>query len=186
MAADAPPRVRRTIHDYWGLFLAQGILLVIGGAAAIVLPQIATVAFSIFLGWLLIIVGAVRFISMLSSPRAPAYWGSLLFDALMIILGAILVFRPFAGVISLTIALLVYFILHCFSSIYLALTVRTHTNRWVWLLLSGLLDLALAALIIWGWPGTAVWILGLFVGINMLFSGFALIFASLGQKAAEA
>jgi uncharacterized membrane protein HdeD (DUF308 family) len=182
MTTHVQPRLRQTLHDNWGVFLVQGILLVIGGAAAILLPQVATVAFSIFLGWLLLIVGAVHFVSLLTSRQMPGFWGSLLLSALMVILGGLLIFRPLQGVISLTIALVAYFIIHGFATLYLAFSLRMDTSRWVWLLLGVVLDFLLAGLVIAGWPNTAGWILGLYVGINMLFAGFALIFAALGAR----
>ena len=77
-----------------------------------------------------------------------------------------------------------YFIVHGIVTWILAFSIKGETGRWVLLLLSGLIDFLLAGLVIAKWPSTALWVLGLFVGVNMLLTGFALIFAALGARSA--
>jgi uncharacterized membrane protein HdeD (DUF308 family) len=77
-----------------------------------------------------------------------------------------------------------YFIVHGIATFIFAFSVKGETGRWVLLLISGLIDFLLAGLVIAGWPSTALWVLGLFVGINMLLTGFAFIFAALGARSA--
>lgn len=178
--------LRQAFREHSGLFLAQGIVLVIAGGIAVLLPQVATLAVSIFLGWLLLIVGVVEFILTLRHREVPGFWGLLLLSALVAILGALLVFRPLAGVITLTIALVAYFIAHGVASLYLTFKLPMSTGRQTWMVLGAVLDFALAGLIIAGWPSTATWILGLYVGIQMLFAGFAMIFAALEARSSDA
>jgi uncharacterized membrane protein HdeD (DUF308 family) len=176
--------VRRSLKEHWQLFLIQGILLVILGALAIAVPVIASVAVAAFVGWLLFFAGLFRAISLYRAPHAPGYWTSLLFSILTAILGLIIALFPLQGAITLTMVLTAYFIVHGISSFAFAFSIKGDTGRWVLLLLGGIIDLALAALVIAGWPNTSVFILGLYVGINLLFTGFALIFASLDARAA--
>jgi uncharacterized membrane protein HdeD (DUF308 family) len=77
-----------------------------------------------------------------------------------------------------------YFIVHGIASFIFAFSIKEHTGRWVLMLLGGIIDLVLAALVIAGLPNTGTFILGLYVGINMLFTGFGLIFAALGAREA--
>jgi uncharacterized membrane protein HdeD (DUF308 family) len=102
----------------------------------------------------------------------------------MAILGLIIALFPLQGAMTLTMVLTAYFIVHGISSFALAFAIKGHTGRWVLLLIGGIIDLALAALVIAGWPNTSVFILGLYVGINLLFTGFALISAALGAREA--
>lgn len=177
---------RRTVKDHWRLFLLQGVVLVLAGLAAIVVPQIASIAAAIFIGWLLIISGAVRLVALYGARRAAGFWGQLIVAALMVVLGALLLVRPIAAAVTLTLVLTIYFIAHGIASFVFAYAIRADTDRWPWLLLSGLVDLALAGIIIAGWPGTATWVLGLLAGVDLLITGVVLVYAALGARRAEA
>lgn len=176
--------VRRGLKDHWQLFVVQGIILAILGALAIAWPVIASVASAAFVGWFLVIAGVFRAVSLVRSPHAPGYVSSLLLAILTAILGLVLALFPLQGAVTLTMVLTAYFIVHGVASIVFAFSIKGDTGRWVLLVFSGLIDLALAALVIAAWPSTAFWILGLYVGINFLFTGFGLIFAALGARAA--
>ncbi len=176
--------VRRGLKEHWQTVLIQGIVLVILGALAIAVPVMASVAVAAFVGWLLFFAGAFRAISLFRAPHAPGFWSTLLLSILMAILGLIIALFPLQGAMTLTMVLTAYFIVHGISSFALAFAIKGHTGRWVLLLAGGIIDLALAALVIAGWPSTSVFILGLYVGINLLFTGFALISAALGAREA--
>jgi uncharacterized membrane protein HdeD (DUF308 family) len=174
--------LRRNLKDHWQMFAIQGVLLVILGALAIAVPVVASVAIAAFVGWLLFFAGLFRAVSLVRSTHAPGYWSSLLLAILTAILGLVIALFPLQGAITLTMLLTAYFIVHGIASIAFAFSIKDHTGRWVLLLLSGIVDLALAALVIAGWPSTSAFILGLYIGINMLFTGFGLIFAALGAR----
>jgi len=176
--------MRRSLKEHWQMFAVQGVLLVILGALAIAVPQVASVAIAAFVGWLLFFAGVFRAVSLVRSPHAPGYWSSLLLSILTAILGLIIALFPLQGAITLTMLLTAYFVVHGIASFYLAFSLKDHTGRWVMIFLGGIIDLVLAGLVIAGWPSTAAWILGLYVGINLLFTGFALIFAALGAREA--
>ncbi|MFZ1108020.1 MAG: DUF308 domain-containing protein [Rhodomicrobium sp.] len=176
--------VRRSLKDHWGLFTAQGVLLVLLGALAIGVPALASVAFSAFIGWLLFFAGGMRAVSLIRAPHAPGYRSSLLIAILTAILGIVLALFPIEGAVTLTMLLTVYFIVHGAGSFAFAFSIKDDTGRWVLLIFSGLIDLVLAGLVIAGWPSTGIWALGLYVGINMMLTGFALIFAALGARSA--
>lgn len=176
--------IRRTLKEHWQLFVVQGVILVILGALAVAVPQIASVAVAAFIGWLLFFAGGLRALSLIRSPHAPGYWSSLLLAILTAILGLVLALFPIQGAVTLTILLVAYFIVHGIASFIFAFSVKQDTSRWVLIVLSGIIDLILAGLVIAGWPSTAIWVLGLYVGINMLFTGFAFIFAALGARSA--
>lgn len=169
-------RVRSALADSWGFLLAEGIILVLLGAAAIIIPPIATLAIELLVGWLFLISGIVGLVTTFMMRQAPGFWWSLFSAVLAVAAGVVLLVWPLSGVLSLTLLLVAFFILEGVATIMYALDhKRELSGRWGWLLASGIVDLALAAIIFAGLPGTAAWAIGLLVGINMLFGGAALI-----------
>jgi uncharacterized membrane protein HdeD (DUF308 family) len=169
-------RVVASLHSHWVLFLAEGVILVVLGLGAIMLPPIATLAIELILGWLILISGIVGLISTFWMRQAPGFWWSLVSAILAIVAGLVLLWWPLTGVLSLTLVLIVFFVIEGVASIMFALEhKRELSGRWEWMLASGIIDLILAAIIIAGLPGTAAWAIGLLVGINMVFGGSALI-----------
>jgi uncharacterized membrane protein HdeD (DUF308 family) len=106
----------------------------------------------------------------------------LLAAVLSIVLGLILIFRPLAGVLTLTMVLVAFFIVEGIASIVGAIEHRRHLRSWGWVLFSGVVDLLLAYLIWQGWPSSAGWAIGLLVGVNMLFLGLSLIMTALSAR----
>ena len=171
------------IHEHWGLFLAEGIILVLLGIAAIVLPPIATLAFTIIIGWVFLISGVVGLFTTFWARHVPGFWWSLISAIIGIAAGVVLLLWPITGTLSLTLVLIAFFVIEGIVSIMYAIEHRNQlTGRWGWMLVSGIIDLILAGIIFAGLPGTAVWALGLLVGINMLFGGAALIAMALAAR----
>jgi uncharacterized membrane protein HdeD (DUF308 family) len=169
-------RAMVALRDGWRFLLIEGIILLVLGAAAIIVPPIATLAVAIILGWLFLISGIVGLVMTFMMRHAPGFWWSLFSAAIGIAAGIALLGWPGAGVLSLTLLLIAFFILEGVATIMYALDHRRElSGRWGLVLASGIVDLALAAVIFAGLPGTAAWALGLLVGINMLFGGAALI-----------
>jgi uncharacterized membrane protein HdeD (DUF308 family) len=178
-AADAAGMQRalaNAIHEHWGLFLTEGIILVILGLIAILLPPLATITFTILIGWLFLISGIVGLVTTFMMRQAPGFWWSLLSGILGVAAGIVLLIWPISGALSLTLLLSAFFIVEGVVSIMYAIDHRNQlTGRWGWMLVSGIVDLILAGIIIAGLPGTAAWALGLLVGINLVFGGTAMI-----------
>src|SRR5204862_7201876 len=118
--------------------------------------------------------------------HAPGFWWSLLSAVLAIAAGLVLLIEPISGAVSLTLLLIVFFIIEGVLSIMYALEHKKElSGRWGWMLTSGIIDLILAGIILIGLPGTAAWALGLLVGIIMLFGGSALIAMALHAHSIE-
>jgi uncharacterized membrane protein HdeD (DUF308 family) len=101
---------------------------------------------------------------------------------LSVVLGLILILRPLAGVLTLTMVLVAFFIVEGIASIIGGIEHRRHLRSWGWVLFSGVVDLLLAYLIWAGWPSSADWAIGLLVGINMLFFGLSLVMTALAAR----
>jgi uncharacterized membrane protein HdeD (DUF308 family) len=182
-ANDAVAAIRKSIHDHWGLFLFEGILLVVLGLLAILVPQVASLAVTLLLGWLFAISGIFGLIASFWARQAPGFWWSLLSAVLSIVVGGLLLARPVVGVFSLTYLLIAFFFVEGVVSIMYAIEHRRElTGGWVWMLASGIITLALGVMIFAGLPSTAAWALGLLVGIDMVFGGSSLIAVALAAR----
>lgn len=175
--------VAASLHLHWRAFLIEGIVLLILGLFAIVIPVVATIAVEVFIGWVLLVSGVVGLISTFRMRNAPGFGWSLLSAVIAIAAGVILLAWPLSGVLSLTLILTAFLTIEGVASIMMALTHRHgFSARWALLLVSGLVDLFLAALILLNLPGTAAWAIGLLVGINLVFGGSALISMALQAR----
>jgi len=173
-----------SLREHWKLFLAEGIILVVLGIAAIIVPPIASLAVAIFLGWLFLISGIVGLVTTFMMRNLPGFWWALLSAVLAIAAGVVLIGWPVSGVLSLTLVLIVFFLIEGVASIMYALEHR-NSGRWGWMLVSGIIDLILGAIIFAGLPGTAAWAIGLLVGINMVFGGTSMIAMALHARSIE-
>ncbi len=183
-SVDAIKRLaRRRLREHWKRFVAEGVVMMVIGAAAAALPNIATLATTILIGWLLVAAGFYGITASVSARHAPGFWSSLALALLAVALGAVFLARPFAAVLTITIALIAYFLAHGLGMLTLAFGLRDETRHWLWLVAGALVDFLLAAIVISGWPGDAVWVIGLIVGINLMFSGLGLTFAAIGVHA---
>jgi uncharacterized membrane protein HdeD (DUF308 family) len=171
------------LREHWVLFLVEGVVLLVLGATAVALPPIATLAVTILFGWLFLVSGVVGLFTSFWMRHAPGFWWSLLSAVLGIVVGAMLLGSPLTGAFSLTLVLLSLFLIDGVVSIMFALDhKRALSGQWGWMLMSGVIDLALAVMIFAGLPSTAAWAVGVLVGINMIFGGTALIAMALHAR----
>jgi uncharacterized membrane protein HdeD (DUF308 family) len=175
--------MRAAVKAHWKAFLFEGILLVILGLAAMIVPPLASLAVTIFLGWMFLISGIGGLVVTYWARNMPGFWWSLISAALAVLAGGILLARPMQGVLTLTIVVGAYFLAEGIASIMYALEHRRElTGRWSWILVAGLMDILIAFIVIAGLPGSAEWALGLLVGINLLFGGATLIGMALAAR----
>ena len=176
-------KMRAAVREHWKAFLIEGILLVVLGLAAMIVPPLASLAVTIFLGWMFLISGIAGLALTFWTRQMPGFWWSLISAALAIFAGIVLLARPLQGVLTLTIVVGAYFVAEGVATIMYALEHRRElSERWSWMLFSGLLDILIAALIITGLPGSAEWAIGLLVGINLLFGGASLVGVALAAR----
>lgn len=185
--AGSPASLTHRMHDHWGLFLAEGIALCLLGLAAILVPPLAGLAATIFLGWLFLLAGVVGLLATLRARSAPGFAWSLLSAVVALVAGGVLLWNPLQGLVTLTYVLIAFFIVDGLLIIVLAIAHRREmSGRWEWMLANGVIDLILAAIIISGLPGTLAWALGLLLGIDLVFGGASLIGMALDARNAPA
>jgi uncharacterized membrane protein HdeD (DUF308 family) len=159
-----------------GVFLGLGLALIALGSLAIYSVVFATFASVIFFGWLLVFSGFIQFGHALYARQWSGFLLQLLLGIFALVAGGLILYRPTAGAISLTLLLSFLFIIQGTIRIVLALTRRF--EHWVWVLVSGILTLLLGILILKQWPYSGLYIIGLFVGIDLIFNGWALVMLS--------
>ena len=168
---------------HWRLYVFQGVLMIVLGVLAVAAPAFATLTVDIYVGWLFLISGVLGLIAMFSARNVPGFLWTLVTALLSIVVGGVLLWKPVEGALSLTIVLTAFFIVEGLFQAAAALIYRDAIpSTWGWLLASGLADLALATIIVAGWPGTAAWVLGLLVGVNLLTTGWAVVMVALGAR----
>ncbi|SHN87210.1 HdeD family acid-resistance protein [Bradyrhizobium erythrophlei] len=181
--AELPTKMRDAVREHWKALLIEGILLSIFGLAAIVVPPAASLAVTILLGWLFLISGIAGLALTFWARELPGFWWSLISAALAVLAGLILLAQPAQGTLTLTIVVGAYFLAEGVATIMYALEHRRElSGRWSWMLIAGLMDILIAAIIITGLPGSALWAIGLLVGINLLFGGATLIGVALAAR----
>lgn len=169
---------RRVLAGGWGWFLTAGIVLIVAGAAAIAFPWMSTIAAKIALGWIFLLGGASLVIHAFSIPHWQGLVISLVVGALYLVAGGYLAFLPLSGILTLTILLAALFIAEGVLEVILAFRVRSHEG-WGWLLMSGLVAIAVGALIAFELPSSATWAIGLLAGVNLISTGLGFVFLGL-------
>ncbi|MBS3804524.1 MAG: DUF308 domain-containing protein [Oleiphilaceae bacterium] len=151
-------------------FLGLGVLFLVLGLAAIAFPWVATLSLNMAIGLILIIIGVTQVFQAFSVPQWRGFGPSLLLASLALILGGFMIFYPPAGAVTLATLLMVYLLLTGVVKITFAWKVRPALG-WGWIFTSGLLSLALGLLILFQVTVTVPWVLGLLIGIDLIFSG---------------
>lgn len=179
-------KVSTAVREHWKAFLFEGILLVILGLAAIVVPPLASLAVTIFLGWLFLVGGIVGLAATFWARQMPGFWWSLLSAVLALVAAFVLLAQPAQGVLTLTIVVGAYLLAEGAVTIMYALEHRRElSQRWGWMLTAGLMDIIIAGVIIAGLPGSAAWAIGLLLGLNLIFGGASLIGMALAAHSTE-
>ncbi len=178
MSLDAAAEVfreamRDTVKRYSLWYLIQGVLLIVAGVLAVIYPAVSSAAVIALLGWLLIISGVVQGLSLIGARHVPHFWLQLISVILAVLIGCLFLRDPAQGLMTIALLLIVFFMMEGISKVVFALTIRPFPN-WGWVLASGLVGI-LMALILWAnLPVTALWLIGILLGINLISVGAAI------------
>jgi uncharacterized membrane protein HdeD (DUF308 family) len=149
-----------------------GALLLVAGLLAIVLPFLAALTASIFLGWLLLLGSLFHFGYAWSERGAAAVLWQVLLGVIYLVAGLSLLFAPVAGVLTLTLILGCYLAVEAVVELAVFFRLRALPGA-IWFFVDAVVSLLLAGLILAHWPSSSVWALGTLVGISLIFSGMA-------------
>lgn len=169
------------LQAHWRLFLIEGIIFVLLGVSAIVVPQLYTEAIILFLGWIIGFGGGVHVSRALIFRDMPGFGLWIFWGVLQIIVGCLLIADPIFGVITITMMMTLFFAAEGGIKIYWAFMLRPLPD-WTLVLISGVTELVFALIILMTWSKTVHWLLGLFLGINMIMLGCSMVKVSLNHK----
>lgn len=170
----------KPLREHWGWFLALGITFIFLGMVAIGSSAFVTVASVIFLGSLLLLGGVVQTAYTFSIRKWSGFFLSLLSGILYAVVGFFMIVHPTASALSLTLLIAAFYTVGGIFRIIGAATMRF--EHWGWALLSGVIKLFLGIFIWLGWPQTGFWVIGLFIGIDLIFYGWFWVLLSLTAR----
>jgi uncharacterized membrane protein HdeD (DUF308 family) len=142
---------------------------------------VATIAVQVMLGWLLVISGIGEAIHAFMAQGWRGFLLELLSAVLYLGVGVLLLVNPLEGALALTFVVAVFLLVEGIFKIITALRVRDHRG-WGWLLASGIVSVILGVLIWAQWPASGLWVIGLLVGIQLLFTGWSLVMLALAAR----
>jgi uncharacterized membrane protein HdeD (DUF308 family) len=167
--------MRETIKRYSTWYLLEGVLLIVAGVVALIWPYVASVALIFLLGWILIVSGVLQGIGLIGAKDVPHFWLQLVSAVLAILIGILLLRNPDAGLLIMTVLLIVYFFVEGISKVIFAMNIRPYTG-WLWVLLSGVIGILLGAYLWSNMPVASDWVLGVLLGIQLIVEGAALAY----------
>ncbi|HEX6667853.1 MAG TPA: HdeD family acid-resistance protein [Solirubrobacterales bacterium] len=179
--ASMDPEVREGLERSWKALLFVGILAIVVGCIAILVPAVAAVGTAIFIGWILLIAGAFLVAAAFSAHSIGTVVLRLLWAALTVIVGVWLIVEPHNGTLTLTLVLGIYFLFMGITRIAVAFAARGQQNAGL-VGLSGVAGLLIGILVLAKFPSSADWAIGLLVGIDLIFAGWTLTSVALVGK----
>lgn len=168
------------IRKRWGWILALGILLAALGSVALGAATLATLATMEFIGWLMMVGGFLQAAHAFTCRGWSGFFIDLLAGLLYLVVGFMIVANPAATAVTLTLLVALFLILSGVFRVAVALMIQF--QNWVWLALHGMINVILGIMIWQQWPLDGLWVIGLFVGIDMIFNGWSLIMLGLAVK----
>jgi uncharacterized membrane protein HdeD (DUF308 family) len=175
---------RTNLRRFSSLYFALGLVLILIGCLAIAAPHLATSKAVVFIGALLLIAGITDAIHAVMVRNVRGFAMHLLAAALYMIVGLFVLEDPDRAAGVLTLLLSAAFVVGGLLRVLFSLAERF--PAWGWVLLNGVVDLALGVLIWRGWPESSLWVIGLFVGIELLLHGWAWVVLALTVRAVSA
>jgi uncharacterized membrane protein HdeD (DUF308 family) len=182
MASPSTPAQPPVFHSRgWSIF--WGVLLIIVGILALLMPEIAALATVLTLAWLLIFAGIVEIVHAIQTRHRDGFGWKLAAGIITLLLGVAILAFPVAGIATLALWIGAFIFAGGIVRLILAFRVRP-AKGWGWVLLDGILSIIIGGLIAWGWPASSIAFIGLLTGFWLLFSGFWRIMLD-GRAAAD-
>lgn len=173
--------VNESFGKTWTWMAVLAVICIVGGFMALLNPFGATILAVVLAGWVFLIQGVVQVIHAFRVRDWPGFLWSLGLGVLSLLVGFVLVADPLAGSVSLTLLVAVLFLITGVAKTMFALSLRP-AGGWVWVLVSGLVSMALGVMILAGLPATAATILGLLLGIELVSNGVLFLFVAMGLR----
>jgi len=172
----------KILRDKWGWIVALGIVFLIAGVVALGNVVIGTASAVMIVGIMMIMGGAAELVAAFGVKdwKRSLFWG--LLGILYVAAGIIAILNPFAAATILTLMLGAALVVGGVLRIFLAFEMRSAGKPWGWVVLSGLVTLLLGGMIIAQWPASSFFVLGVFLGIDLIFIGSAWVSMGLALR----
>src|SRR6478672_8041766 len=175
------PEVREGLARSWKGLMIVGVLAIVVGCIAILVPAVASVGTAIFIGWVLLIAGAFLVAAAFSAHSVGSLVVRMLWAILTVVVGVWLIVEPHNGTLTLTLVLGIYFLFMGLTRTAIAFIARGEPNAGL-LGLSGIAGVLIGILVLAKFPSSADWAIGLLVGIDLIFAGWTLTSVALVGK----
>ena len=173
-------QIPRELVHYWGWFLGFGIALAALGVIAVVRSVTATILSMLFFGWLLVFGSGIEIAQAILVGHWAGFFQHLVAAILFGVVGVIMITRPVISAEVLTVFIATFFLIGGLFQLIAALAVST--PGWGWHVVDGIITALLGVLVLAQWPASGLWVIGLFVGIDLIFYGGAWIALALGLR----
>lgn len=164
----------------WGWLLALGVLLLILGVIALADAVATTVISALVFGWILLVAGIVEGVQAFRHRGGGHLLLHVLNAVLSIVVGVVLVQNPAAGAVVLTLVLAVYFVVAGVFRIVAAWS--THAPGRSWVIFNGVVTLLLGVMIWARWPVSGLWVIGMFIGIDLIIAGWSQVMTAMAVR----
>jgi uncharacterized membrane protein HdeD (DUF308 family) len=168
------------LRRHWGWLLLWGIVLIVLGAIALADSVFVTVISMFPFGWVLLIAGIVEAVQAVRHRKAGHHFLHAMNAVLGIVVGFMLLRNSLVGALVVTLLLSVYFVVAGIFRIVSSLAVRVPGRGWA--LTSGIITLILGILVWAQWPVSGLWIIGMFIGIDLVLLGWSRVALALALR----
>lgn len=163
-----------------GMILVLGVILILLGTVALGLSVLFTLASMVFIGWLMIMAGVLQTAHGFSVKAWGGFFIELLAGLLYSVVGFLIIIHPAAAAVELTLIIALLLIFGGMFRVAIAIAVRLPNT--IWLLIHGAINILLGMAIIAQWPASGLWVIGMFIGIDMIFNGWTLVMLAMAAK----
>jgi uncharacterized membrane protein HdeD (DUF308 family) len=160
--------------------LLLGIVMIIGGIFAISCPHTMSLTTVLVFGWILIIEGIIQAVSAFWAKAWGGFFLQVLTGLMAFFVGIVFIDRPGLTVAVWTLVLAIYFVASGLSRVVVSLALRY--SSWGWGVLNGIVTFLLGVLIWKGYPYDSLWVIGLLVGIELIFSGWSWVMLAMALR----
>jgi uncharacterized membrane protein HdeD (DUF308 family) len=171
------------VRENWGWFLALGILLMILGIGIISSAYYSTIFSVIIFGLFLIGAGIVQIIQAFLARKWSGLFLSLFLGILYIITGIFCLGNPTVAALSITFWIAAFCLVVGLFKMISSLILRF--DEWGWVFFNGLVTFLLGLMIYNSWPVSGLWVIGLFIGVDLILAGWSWLVLSLSARSKE-
>ncbi len=169
------------MRRHWRMFFVEGMVFMLIGVLAIMLPGPFSIGIELVIGWLITLVGIVMGLRAITSHTGPEIAYSAITALFALFIGVWMLVFPHQGVVTITVLLIFFFLIGGLFEVALAFMMRPFPS-WKWIFVSGLTGILVGVILLSAWPEATAWAIGLLFGVNMMMTGMSMAMMALSLK----